>query len=315
MDGVAHVAVEIGDSLSVSYIGYNTSRFRFSGDKIQVIRLLPNQTLLPAVTVRTCKSPRQLVYKNFVDIKKGKKTEEPEKSFLGVIWTKGTLNSAKVAVRLNPLEENATLKDFSFWLESQSGAPKSAILNPLIIGLYDVNDSAYMPGELIVSKPILYFPKREGKQTIELDTLSIRIPPKGIYVSLQYVMHESYEWKQFFWHRDSLGAKVVDTIVYRYGGLIKGVRTKDFDFLWYNALKEEWFSVGGRQIPNDDFHSSIKCEATIKVCEDLGINLAAHNKVLAAMLAERININIGSLCSRSSRREEQHSALSIIFQQ
>ena len=43
--------------------------------------------------------------------------------------------------------------------------------------------------------------------------------------------------------------------------------------------------------------------------------MATANKAFAAILAEGIIINISTLCSLSSRREEQHSALSNIFQQ
>jgi hypothetical protein len=267
--GIAHLSIEKGDTLTISHIGYKTVTITYSGNLVQIIYLIPQQVSLPTVTVRTCKETRELTYRNFTPNKKGRNKETPENIFGGVIWTKGTTAAVRTAVRLNPLQQNAILKNFSFWLERESEAPESSILNPLILGLYEVSDSTYLPGEFLLNKPIFYFPTREGKQTIELDTFLLRIPPNGIYVSLQYVMNEAYEWKKYYFHTDSLGAKIIDTVVYRYGGIIKGLRTENFDFVSYDGISGKWSSVGGRPIPNADFHSSIMCEATLKVCEEI----------------------------------------------
>ncbi|MGH2552222.1 MAG: hypothetical protein ACRDEB_00805, partial [Chitinophagaceae bacterium] len=43
MNGVVHLSGSIGDTLSISYIGYKTARLVLNGDKIQVVRLLPSQ--------------------------------------------------------------------------------------------------------------------------------------------------------------------------------------------------------------------------------------------------------------------------------
>ncbi|MGH2552199.1 MAG: hypothetical protein ACRDEB_00690, partial [Chitinophagaceae bacterium] len=170
--------------------------------------------------------------------------------------------------RLSPLKANAILKDFSFWIEKVREAPDSSVLTPFLISLYEVSDTTNLPGELISYAPIFYFPKKSGKQTIKLDTLHIKIPYSGIYVSLQYIMNEAYEWKQLFWHKDSAGTTIIDSVRYRYGGIIQGLHSKDFDLVWYNGIKDEWISIEQQSIPNESFHSSIKCEATIKYCDD-----------------------------------------------
>lgn len=125
-----------------------------------------------------------------------------------------------------------------------------------------------MPGELISNVPIFYFPQKSGKQTIKLDSLHIKIPANGIYIGLQYVMNEAYEWKQSFWHKDSTGTKIIDSIVYRYGALIQGLRSKDFELVWYNGIKNEWLILEQRPTSSDIFHNSLKCEATIKYCDN-----------------------------------------------
>jgi len=267
-DGVAHITGSIGDTLSVSYVGYNTAVLFLTGDKIQIIHLLLDQKLLPAITIHNCRKTKEFNYNNFRAVKKLKTSNETQNNFRGVIWIKGTNSSSRIAVRLNPMKANATLKDFSFWLEKEREAPDSSVLTPLLISLYEVADITNMPGELISNAPIFYFPKKSGKQTIRLDTLHVRIPDRGIYVSLQYIMNEAYEWKQFYWHTDSAGIKKIDTFRFRYGGIIRGLRARDFEMVWYNGIRNEWLLLGGPAVPNKGSRDSIKCEATLILCDD-----------------------------------------------
>jgi hypothetical protein len=267
-DGAAHITAMVGDTLSISYVGFKTALLRFGGDKVQVVRLLPDQKALPDVTIYACKRTKEFIYKNFEYAKKVKKGNRAQIGFWGVVWTKVGNNNAKIAIRLIPDKAHSSLKDFSFWIEQYPPVPKSSILAPLLVSLYSVSDSSQMPGELISKAPIFHFPNKSGKQTINFDTLHVRIPPKGIYVSLQYIMNETYEWKYITCWKgkaDSIGR---DTVITGYGGRIDGVCTKDFDLVFYNSIANTWFAPAKQPIPDATVHGSIKCAATIKYCQE-----------------------------------------------
>lgn len=114
INGVVNLKGEIGDTLSVSYIGYKTAVLLFNGDKIIVVRLEPTQKILPEVVIHNCKSDKEFNYNNFKGTKKLKKQGELKKGFGGVIWGKGSNIYAKIALRLSPLLPNATLQIFLF---------------------------------------------------------------------------------------------------------------------------------------------------------------------------------------------------------
>lgn len=266
-NGIAQIAAVPGDTLTISYVGYKTALLRFNGNNVQV-SLLQDQKILPLITIHSCRKTKEFSYNNIKAIKGRRNNDELKKGFAGVIWSKGSNINAKIAVRLIPSRVNATLKDFSFWIEQAWQSPKSSVLTPLLISLYEVSDSTNLPGELLSNAPLFYFPQKSGKQTVNLDSLHVTVPSNGIYVSLQYIMNEEYEWKQLSWHKDSTGTTKIDSVIYRYGGLITGVRSKDFDLVWYNGIKDEWVSLGSLPIPNGNVHSSIKCEATFKFCDD-----------------------------------------------
>mgnify|MGYP001619374851 FL=1 len=114
INGVVNLKGNIGDTLSVSYIGYMTAVLLFNGDKILVVRLEQAQKMLPEVVIHNCRSVKEFNYDNFKGAKKLKKQGELQKGFGGVIWSKGSNIYAKIALRLNPLLPNATLTDFSF---------------------------------------------------------------------------------------------------------------------------------------------------------------------------------------------------------
>lgn len=268
-NGLAKPAVVIGDNLSVTYVGYKTARFRFNGDTFQIISLQRDQHILPQITIRNCRKTNQFLYTNYKSRKELKTKGIENIGFSAVVWSKGENVNAKIAVRLNPLKSNASLSSFSFWLEKEQDGPPSSVYTPLQINFFEILDNTNLPGELIVNEPVFYFPVKDGKQTIHLDSFHIQVPSNGIYVSLQYIMNEENEWKHATkWRSNTPDSILRDTVITRYGCKIMGMPSRNFDIVWYNEILDEWISLGNRPIPNDDFHSSIKCEAVIRYCSD-----------------------------------------------
>lgn len=268
-NGEAKISVSVGDTLSVSYVGYKTAVFRYTGDHVQLVSLIQVQYFLPEVTIRNCRKSKEVLYKNSEGTNRVKMENGTINVYSGIISAKGVNNNVKTAVRLNPSMPNATLKNFSFWTVRGRKAPKSSVLAPLIISFYDVSDSTNLPGELISNAPIIYFPKKAGKQTINLDSLYVSIPFNGIYVSFQTVFNEEYEWEFAIKIPKGQGEPVGrDTTVLVYGAMIDGVYAKDFDIAFYDAIKDSWRIAPYQPIANNNLHGTIKCEATIKYCED-----------------------------------------------
>jgi hypothetical protein len=53
-----------------------------------------------------------------------------------------------------------------------------------------------------------------------------------------------------------------------YGATMSCIRSKDFDFVSYNGIRDKWNSEAGKPIPNDELHTTIKCEFTLKYCRE-----------------------------------------------
>ena len=265
MKGIVRLNATIGDTLSFSYVGYKTSVLYFDGETSLVISLLQQRKTLPEVTVYHCKSNHEYVHSNFVDIGTKKRRAIEKNTFAGVLWGKGTNINAMIAVRLQPLKEFAVLKDFSFWIERPWGAPKSSVLAPLLISLYAVADNDNLPGEAISEKPIIYYPKGAGKQTIRFDTLSVHLPPQGVYLSLQYVTNEASEWShKTKWRNSEKDSISRDTILIKYGGLIVGERSKGFELASYHGIRGSWTFLPPPT--GSDLPATIRCSATVQYC-------------------------------------------------
>ena len=267
VNGMAQLAAQVGDSIAVSYVGFKNTSFIFNSNTDETIRLFKETGVLPPITVINCKKMKQFKYSNkdsvhFRIMEKGNKSNS-----VGVLWNAGPVNNPQLAVRLNPEKENAILKNFSFWLEKPNAGPKSAITAPLIISFYDVTDSV-LPGNVLTETPLFYYPQKTGKQTLNLDSLHLRIPPNGIYVSFQCVMNEEYAWTEIVKWEDSTHQISKDTIFKYYGGMIDGVYTRNFDLAGFNPIKNKWNSWTRKFYDDNDFHASIKCEAVLKYCAD-----------------------------------------------
>ena len=266
IDGIARPVAAIGDSLSVSYVGYKTAFIRFDGSQLMVVTLVREKVILPPVTIRNCAKTREFTMKNYETVKK-KKDQQETKGFSAVIWSNNWNTNGKIAVRLRPQQPGAVLKSFSFWIEKDEAGPDSAIRTPLLLSFYEVSDSTLLPGDAISNAPVIFFPKKGGKQTLHLDSLHLSIPANGIYVSIQYVMNEQYQWIEKTKWRYETDSVLRDTMITRYGGkIIAGVRSRDFEFVNYYGLKGEWHTIRDYPLPLAEPRTTIKCEAVVRYC-------------------------------------------------
>ncbi len=267
-NGLAKIIAHTGDTISISYVGYKTAHFSFGSAEIEVIRLFQEQINLPPVIIRNCPNYKTLTYSNSKSSNEISSFNGVKNLFGGIIWSKANSLNSKIAIRLSPLHAYSTIQNFSFWVMKDTQAPDSTVLAPILISFYEVNEE-YLPGNLISQSPIVYLPKKKGKQTVNLDSLHLDIPPNGMYISLQYIMTEEYEWKQnIHLKKKEEDAVYRDTVVTRYGGRFDGCCSKDFELASYNYLKNEWISWNKKAIPNDEVHNTLKCEALIKYCVD-----------------------------------------------
>lgn len=265
-NGMAELSAQNGDSIAVSYVGFKNTSFIFNSNIDHLIRLFKVISVLSPVTVQNCKKMKKFKYSN-KDSVNFRIMENGNKAYFGGFeWHKRPWNKHQWAVRLNPEKENTSLKSFSFWLEKPFIGPKSAIAAPLIISFFDVSDSI-LPGNVLTETPLFYYPQKTGKQTLNLDSFHLRIPPNGIYISFQCVMNEDYAWNETIHWKDTTFHTSKDSVVEKFGGRIDGVYTRDFELATFNPIKNKWFIWASSNKYKNDFHGSVKCEAVLKYCE------------------------------------------------
>ena len=80
-------------------------------------------------------------------------------------------------------------------------------------------------------------------------------------------MSPEYEWQQKTKWKMNENDEGRDTIVTNYGGSIEGLYCKGFDMVFYNSLKDVWFTPSRQPVPSDKLHGTIKCDAIFKYCE------------------------------------------------
>lgn len=260
VSGIADLTAQEGDSIAVSYVGFKTTSFVFNTNTSPIIRLFKETVLMQPITIQKCNNEKSLLYinntVNYV-LKNGVRHYFDGLDWWGVRW-----KNSEHAIRINPEKENTILESFSFWLDKSPFGPKSAIQAPLIVSFYDVTDSI-TPGNLLTETPLIYYPQKTGKQTLNIDSFHLRIPPKGIYISFQCVTNEDYAWTQTI----KINGKINDTVIKCYGGIIVGVYSSDFEVASFNPIKNSWFLLS-KKSGESDLHPSLKCEAILKYCED-----------------------------------------------
>lgn len=264
-DGIVQIAATNGDSVVVSFVGYEKYSFLYDGQSHQTIRLQKRLTALPPITVINCKKMKKAKSKNKDAVKWITMSNGIPSSFAGLTWYREWTNNIG-AIRLNPEKENTILSAFSFWLDRAYLSAFSAIKTPLIIRFYDVSDSL-LPGNLISENALVYTPQKKGKQTLQLDSLHLNIPPKGIYISFQCVMNEEYAWKETFHFTDSAKVNNKDTVYTGYGGRIEGLWSKNCELALFSSFKNKWFFVKSSGSGNG-MNGTIKYEAVLKYCAD-----------------------------------------------
>jgi hypothetical protein len=253
--GVVNAPFDNGDSVSISYVGYESIRLRIHAQQHYQYTLRQRDDLMKPVIFHPCKNYGSSDYSDLT-------TENSGREFGGVSWHKQTMN-ARVAVMLKPPVDQGYLESFSCWLKRQPPAPKIAIKAPIKFSFYSVRDTDGLPGELLSEKQIIYHPQKEGKQTIELDSIHLRIPGNGLYVSIEYILLEPYEWPL----RIIDPVNGIDSVATGYGVMLDGVYAKDFLLAFYRYQDESWFFPGNEdKTLADKLHGTIKCAARIKYC-------------------------------------------------
>lgn len=254
-DGSVNNIFEDGDSIDISYVGYENLYFIFTKQKSLTVLLTPKKSLLSTVEIKTCIPKKLFEYSNQEDNK-------PDKKFGGLAWDFS--NNAKVAVMVQPNIINSYASYLSIWLFENYGAPRITIKAPIKFSFYEIVDSTSFPGELITNRQVIYFPKKQGKQTINLDSLHLRIPDNGMYIGIEYILDEKYKYPMRYVDT----AKGIDSIGYSYGARIEGVISNKFRMAFYYYFLDKWYYGGKRTKSEMELpHGTIKCSLGIKHCE------------------------------------------------
>ncbi len=253
-DGNVMNNFETGDSIDISYVGYENLHFIFDKNQQPTYLLTPKKSLLNNVEIKTCIPKKLFEFSNEED--------NPQQKFGGLTWNFTT--NEKVAVMVTPNKKNAFAGSFSFWLLNAYAAPKIAIKAPIKFSFYEIVDSTSFPGELITDRQVIYFPKKEGKQIIDLDSLHLKIPENGMYIGIEYILDEKYKYPVRYVDT----ARGIDTITYHYGARFDGAVSTKFRMAFYYYFLDKWF-YGGKRTPSEmeHPHGTIKCSLGIKYCK------------------------------------------------
>jgi hypothetical protein len=256
-NGIVSGSFEVGDSISISYIGFNSIKDRIHKPGALTYLMRQTEIVLNPVKVSGCKPEVKFKYSNL-------ESGVHDRKFGGVCcWHKGQ-TTAKAAIMLKPDVDHFRLSSFSIWLKRGFNAPKLAIQTPMLFSFYTINEATMLPGELISNRQVIYYPKKEGRQIINVDSLDLRIYRPGMYVCIEFVYSEKYEWPMRY--VDSL--KNIDTTFIQYGSRIDGIFSKDFSLAFYNYVTNNWSFAGKREKPElQNVHSTIRFSAEILLCK------------------------------------------------
>lgn len=236
--GEAIIYVSPGDSLIISYVGYQDVGFTYNAEPEKLISLYRSTKLLPGIFVFNCKTKKKFVLKN---------PTKPRKNgelFGGIVFSYSDLMKP-YAILIDDIPQNSLITNFSFWLRKQySGPVDSMILAPMIIMAYAVDSATQLPGRSLISNPIIFSPVKQGKQSLNLDSVQLVMPGKGFYIAIQYVIDKKYSWE----NKNVKTFTGADTTEMLYGGIFeRGANPGNYKTFTYNHFRQEWVKF----VPND----------------------------------------------------------------
>lgn len=255
-EGILSINPEIGDSLLITYVGYKSIKTQVS-QSIQTFILKQSDVILEAVQVLSCKNGVKYKYSNLI-------ADTAERKFGGVCcWPKGATN-ARIAIMLEADFNEARLDAFSVWLKKVLSAPKQSIQTPILFSFYSIDESSMLPGELLSNQQVIYYPKKEGMQMIKVDSLHLIVRRPGIYVSIEFVYNEKYEWATRYIDT----AKGVDSLVTEFGTQLDGVFSEGFTLAFYDYKNNNWSFAGHNDKSTlSRVHGTIKFAAELTTCK------------------------------------------------
>lgn len=234
--GEALLYGNFGDSILISYAGYKDVSFVNKKEE-KIVELFLLHKFLPEVFVFKCKKGNTFLLEN------GLKPGKLFNGFVGINWTYSEITKP-YALLIKDLPSNSKIETFSFWLEKSLQSPDSTILAPFIVMIYSFDSLSQIPGNPLLSKPLIFFPKKQGKQTINLDSLNLYSPKNGIFISIQYVID-----KKFSWNQKVLTDRGADTTIISYGGIIKGgINKSQNESFIYDVQNNKWIKFKNRII-------------------------------------------------------------------
>lgn len=246
-----------GDSISISYVGYRNQSFIFNGKEILSIKLSMQPSKLTEITLHACKKWEKQSYTNLEGDSSGM-------TFGGLRWIENSLN-AKVAILLTSADTKSYLTDFSFWLQKSDFGNPSSFKAPIKFSFYELNDSTGLPGNLISAKQIIYQPKKTGKQTINADSLSIKMPEKGMYLCFEIPFDKKFTQRVKILTDDNRDGMVH----YFYGGRLEGIYSKKNVLSFFDYLQNNWhFAINSTKEDMYKTHGTIKFAYTMKTCAE-----------------------------------------------
>jgi hypothetical protein len=251
-NGILSANLQLGDSLFITYVGYKSLKTKVSHVG-QTFLLQEADALLKTVRIVNCKEGEKHEYSNLI-------ADTGENKFGGVCcWPRGA-TTVRIAVMLKSNFNESRLNAFSIWLKRGFGAPKQSIQTPILFSFYSIDETSMLPGELLSNQQVIYFPKAEGKQTIKIDSLYLNMQNPGMYVGIEFVYNEKYEWPRRYFDTE----KGIDSVSIQYGAQLDGVFSEDFTLAFYNYKNNNWSFAG-----HNDKSTIYKVHGTIKFAAEL----------------------------------------------
>ncbi len=241
------MAADAGDSLVISYVGYENKVVIWRNKPEEIILLQDDENMLAPLVFKACEKMIRIKDQHFG-------TEKPVNKFgQGYFgWSYGF--SEQRAVKILSPNAGCKVVSLSFWTEDFT-APAYATSTPMLISFYTVVENDSFPGQPFDIAPIVYVPTNKKKQTIHLDSLNFRIPAVGCFVIFQYIMDEKYIWKMTTRDMNDGTEKVID----RYGISLKACWMPENPLLVKSSFVNQWFAP----VKN----SSLKYEAEFSCCK------------------------------------------------